>query len=77
MPRFFEITGKTCSNSHLIRAHFEERSAEGLMRSVFNDAYAILFSDFLVKGIYGGYSFELPQLIEAIQMYPQHMLFFL
>ena len=37
------------------------------MRSVFNDAYAILFSDFLYKSICCGYSFELPRLVEAIQ----------
>ena len=30
------------------------------MRSVFNDAYALLFSDFTYKNICCGYSFELP-----------------
>ena len=38
------------------------------MRSVFNVAYAILFSDFLYKSICCEYLFELPQLVEAIQM---------
>ena len=38
------------------------------MSSVLNDAFAILFSDFLYKNIYCGYSFELPRLVEAIQM---------
>ena len=37
------------------------------MKSVFNDAYAILFSDFLYKSICCGYLFELPRLVEAIQ----------
>ena len=37
------------------------------MMSVFNDAYVILFSDFLYKSICCGYSFELPRLVEAIQ----------
>ena len=51
----------------LLRAHLEETSAEDFMRSIFNDAYAILFSDFLYKSICCGYSFELPQPVEAIQ----------
>ena len=38
------------------------------MRSVFNDAYAVFFSEFLYKNIRCGYSFELPRLVEAIQM---------
>ena len=37
------------------------------MRSIFNDAYALLFSDFLYKNICCWYSFELPRLVEAIQ----------
>ena len=36
------------------------------MRSVFNDAYAMLFSVYRI--ICCGYSFELPRLVEAIQM---------
>ena len=35
---------------------------------ILNDAFAILFSDFLYKNICCWYSFELPQLVEAIQM---------
>ena len=46
---FFKITEQTYSKIHRIRAHFKEKSAEDFMRSVFNDAYAILFSDFLYK----------------------------
>ena len=61
------------------------------MRSVFNDAYAILFSDFLYKSIccqYSfelprfyksiccGYSFELPRLVEAIQMSTNNIYFY-
>ena len=38
------------------------------MSSVLNDAFAILFSDFLYKNICCGYSFELPRLVEAIQV---------
>ena len=38
------------------------------MRSVLNDAFTILFTDFLYKNICYWYSFEVPQLVEAIQM---------
>ena len=38
------------------------------MRNAFNDIYAISFSDVLYKSICCGYSFELPQLVKAIQM---------
>ena len=38
------------------------------MSSVLNDAFATLFSDFLYKNICCGYSFELPRLVEAIQL---------
>ena len=54
--------------STLIRVHFKETSAEDFMKSIFNDAFAILCSDFLFKSICCGYSFELPQLVEAVQM---------
>ena len=37
------------------------------MSSILNDAFAILFSDFLYKNICCGYSIELPQLVKAIQ----------
>ena len=30
------------------------------MRGVFNDAYALLLSDFMYKNIYCGYSFRVP-----------------
>ena len=36
------------------------------MRSIFNDAYAILFSDFLYKSICCRYLFELPRLVAAM-----------
>ena len=46
------------------------------MRSVFNDAYAILFSDFLYKSICCGYSFELPRLVGAIQTSTDNIYFY-
>ena len=63
-------------NIYLIRAHFKERSADDFMRIVFNDAYAMLFSDFLYKSISCGYSFELPRLVEAVQMLSSHNICF-
>ena len=38
------------------------------MKGVFDDAYAIFFSDFPYKYICFGCSFELPQLVDAIQI---------
>ena len=64
--RFFQSCWKTCSKIST-RVHFKERSAEDFMRSVFNDAYALLFSVFLYKIICCGFSFELPRPVEAIQ----------
>ena len=52
---------------YLIRAHFKEIS-RGLHESFINDAYAIFVADCLYKSIRCVYSFELPQLVEAIQM---------
>ena len=46
------------------------------MRSIFNDAYAISFSDFHYKSICCEYSFELPQLVEAIQMSTHNICFY-
>ena len=57
---FSKLLEKLAVNIDLTRAHFKERSAENFMRSVFNDTYGILFSDFLYKNIFYGYSFELP-----------------
>ena len=37
------------------------------MKGIFNDTYTISFSDFLYKSKCCGYSFELPQFVEAIQ----------
>ena len=45
------------------------------MKFVFNDTYAISFSDFLYKSICCGYSFELPLLVEAIQMSTNNICF--
>ena len=38
------------------------------MRRLFNDTYAIFFSDFLYKSTCCWYSFELLQLVKSIQM---------
>ena len=38
------------------------------MRRLFNDTYAIFVSNFLLKSIFCWYSFELPRLVEAIQI---------
>ena len=46
------------------------------MSSVLNDAFAILFSDFLHKNLCCGYSFELPRLVEAIQMISLNICFY-
>ena len=46
----------------------KERLAEDFIRSVLNAAYVMLFSNFLYESICCGYSFELPQKVEAIQM---------
>ena len=43
------------------------------MRSVLNDAFAILFSDFLYKNICCGHSFEF---VEAIQMSSHNICFY-
>ena len=78
-----KLLNKLVININQIRALFKERSAEDLMRSILNDVFAILFSDFLYKSICWvvvvcvcvggggggrGYSFELPRLVEASQM---------
>ena len=46
------------------------------MASVLNDAFAILFSDFLYKNICCGNSFELPRQVEAIQMSSHNICFY-
>ena len=46
------------------------------MRSVLNDASATIFSDFLYKNICCGYPFELPRLVEAIQMSSHNICFY-
>ena len=55
---------------------YKESSPDDFMRLVFNDAYVIFFSDFLYKSICCGYSFELPQLVEAIQMSTHNICFY-
>ena len=37
-------------------------------KDLFDDVYAIFFSDFLYKSICSGYSFELHRQVDAIQM---------
>ena len=46
------------------------------MRSVFNDGYALLFSDFIYKNICCGYWFELPRPFEAIQRSTDNICFY-
>ena len=46
---FSKALGKLAVNILLIRAHFKERSTEDFIRSVFNDADAILFSVFFIE----------------------------
>ena len=46
------------------------------MKGVFNDTYALSFFDFLYKSICCGYSFELPGLVEAIQMSTHNICFY-
>ena len=58
------------------RALFKERLAEDLMRKVLDDCFAVLLSDFLYKNICCGYSFELPHLVEAIQMSSHNICFY-
>ena len=60
---------------HLIRAHFKERSVEDLIRSLFNTAYAKLFSEFLYDSICCGCSFEIAsKSLGNANEYPQHIL---
>ena len=53
--------GKICI--YLLRIYYKKRSEKDL----FDDDYA-MFSDFLYKGICCGYSYELHQQVDAIQM---------
>ena len=46
------------------------------MKGVFNDTYALSFSDFLYKSICCGYSFELPGLVQAIQTSTHNICFY-
>ena len=46
------------------------------MKDIFNDTYAISFSDFPYKSMCCGYSFDLPRLVEAIQMITQNICFY-
>ena len=47
----------------LLRVHYKKDQ-----NRPFDDDYAIFFPDFLLEGIYCGYSFELHRLVDAIQM---------
>ena len=46
------------------------------MSSILNDAFVTLFSDFHYENIYCGNSFELPRLVEAIQMSSHNICFY-
>ena len=46
---FSKALGKLVLKYHLVRAQFKESSTEDFLRSVFNDAYAILFSIFCIE----------------------------
>ena len=46
------------------------------MRSILNDAFAILFSDILYKSICCWYSFELPRLVKEIHMSSHNICFY-
>ena len=52
-----------------MRAHLEERSAEDFMKSLFNDAYAKLISDFLYKAYVVGF-------VEAVQTSTHNICFY-
>ena len=68
MLRFFKITRKTCGKIRvcicLLKVHFNKRSEKDL----FDDVYAIFFSDSLYTSTCCGYSFELHRQVDAIQM---------
>ena len=49
---------------YLLKVHFKKKTVKDL----FDDVYAIFVSDFLYKSICSGYSFELHQQVDAIQM---------
>ena len=59
---------------YLISAHFKEILADEYRRGLLYDAYEIFVSDGLYKSICCGCSFELPRLVQAIQMSTQNML---
>ena len=50
--------------------------SRGCREGIINDAYAIFVSDCLYKSKCCGYSFELPQLVEAIQMSTHNICFY-
>ena len=45
-------------------------------KNLFDDDYAIFFSDFLYKGICCGYAFELHRQVDAIQMSTNNICFY-
>ena len=55
---------------HLIRAHLEERSAEDFMRSIFNDAYAILFLIFFIIAYVVGTHLNYLNLLRQFKLVP-------
>ena len=54
---------------------YKERAAGEFIRQLFNDAYALFFSDFLYISICCWYSFELPRLVMAMQMNAKNICF--
>ena len=62
------ISMNKCCRCNEGSLYFKERSAKDFMRSVFNDAYAIFFSDFLHKSMLWAHVWIASTLVEAIQM---------
>ena len=59
---------------HLIRERL--KISRAFHERIINDAYTIFVSDCLYKNICCGYSFELPQLVMAIQMSTKNICFY-
>ena len=72
MLRVFKITGKPIVKC----PHYKGTLQRKISRRLFEDAYVILFSDFLHKSICCGYSSELPRLVEAVQMSTHNKCFY-
>ena len=68
-----KLLGKPFSKYASNKGTLKERLAE---KKIINDAYLIFVSDCLYKSICCGYSFELPRLVEAIQMSTHNICFY-